>query len=220
MKIAIVAATGGIGQQVLRQAVPDHDVTAIVRDPGRLALPVPAVTVDLLATDPSALASALHGTDAVLSCVGRRSRSDAGVAWRGTQAIVEAMRAAGVRRIVGISAGPIGTVPSPQHPRPPRHDPGDGPIVRSILSPLIKAVLRQPYADLARMEDVLRGSGLDWTVLRPPRLTNGPVTGRYRTAHGRNVLHGVRISRADVAHFMLQALDQPDTIRQTVAVAY
>ena len=220
MKIAIIAATGGIGQQALRQAAADHDVTAIVRDPSRLAVPVPAVTVDLAAADPSALAGALHGADAVLSCLGRRSRTDAGVTWHGTEAIVEAMRAAGVRRIVAISAGPIGTVPSPQRPRPPRHDPGDGLIVRSILSPLVKAALRRPYADLARMEDVLRGSELDWTVLRPPRLTNGPLTGKYRTAYGRNVRHGVRISRADVAGFMLQALDEPDTIGQIVAVAY
>jgi putative NADH-flavin reductase len=220
VKLTIFAATGGIGQQVLRQAVPDNDVTAVVRDPGRLSVPVPVVTANLAAADPAALATAVQGADAVLSCLGRRSRADAGIAARGTLAIVEAMRATGVRRIVVISASPIGTVPSPGRPVPPRHDPGDGFFVRHLLTPLISTVFRRPYADLARMEDVLRDSGLEWTVLRPPRLTNGPLTGVYRTAYGHNVRRGLLISRADVAHLMLRVLDQPESIRQTVGVGY
>jgi uncharacterized protein YbjT (DUF2867 family) len=70
------------------------------------------------------------------------------------------------------------------------------------------------------MEDVLRASGLDWTSVRPPYLTNGPSTGRYRTARERNVRRGLRLSRADAAHFMLQALAQPSTIGHAIAVAY
>jgi uncharacterized protein YbjT (DUF2867 family) len=69
------------------------------------------------------------------------------------------------------------------------------------------------------LEDILRHSDLDWTAVRPPRLTDKPLTGTYRTAHGRNLRRGLAISRADVAHYMLRALDQPETIRQTVGVA-
>jgi uncharacterized protein YbjT (DUF2867 family) len=69
------------------------------------------------------------------------------------------------------------------------------------------------------MEDVLRGSELDWTVVRPPRLTGKPLTGRYRTAFGQNIRGGIFVSRANVAHYMLRAVDQPETYRQTVGIA-
>jgi uncharacterized protein YbjT (DUF2867 family) len=69
------------------------------------------------------------------------------------------------------------------------------------------------------MEDVLRDSDLDWTIVRPPRLTDKPVTGRYRTAYGQNIRRGVFVSRADVAHYMLSVLDNPETFRQTVGIA-
>jgi putative NADH-flavin reductase len=69
------------------------------------------------------------------------------------------------------------------------------------------------------MEDLLCRSGLDWTVVRPPRLTQGPLTGTYRTAYGRNLRRGLSFSHADVAHLMLRVLDQPETIKQVVGVA-
>ena len=69
------------------------------------------------------------------------------------------------------------------------------------------------------MEDVLRASDLDWTVVRPPRLTDKPVTGRYRTAYGQNIRRGVFVSRADVAHYMLSVLDNSETFHQTVGIA-
>src|SRR5579859_3394694 len=221
MKLTIFAATGGIGRQLLDQAIAaGHDVTAVVRDPAKLPREVPAVRADLSAPDPAALEAAIGGTGAVLSALGPRSRSDAGITASGTRAIVDAMRATGVRRILVVSAAPVGTVPSPGNPHPLKHDPGDGFFMRHLPSPMIQAILREHYADLARMEDVLRDSGLDWTSVRPPRLTNGPVTGRYRVAYGRNLRRGLTISRADVAHYMLHALDDPDSVGQTVGVAY
>jgi uncharacterized protein YbjT (DUF2867 family) len=69
------------------------------------------------------------------------------------------------------------------------------------------------------MEGLLCDSGLDWTVVRPPRLTDRPLTGAYRTATGRNLRRGFLVSRADVAHLMLRVLDQPQTIGQAVGVA-
>jgi putative NADH-flavin reductase len=220
MKLTIFAATGGIGRQALEQALAaGHDVTAVVRNPKKLSGEVRIVTADLAAPDPAALESAVAGADAVLSALGPRSRSEAGIVSRGTRAIVQAMQATDVRRIVVVSAAPIGTVPSPGRPKPPKHDPGDGFFMRNLLSPLVKAALRKPYADLALMEDILQDSGLDWTVVRPPRLTNGPLTGTYRTAYGRNVRGGIRVSRADVAHLMLRALEQPETIKQTIGIA-
>jgi putative NADH-flavin reductase len=224
MKLTIFAATGGIGRQILEQAVDaGHDVTAVVRNPQKLpadlSRQVRVVTADLAAPDPAMLESAVDGADAVLSGLGATSNSEAGIATQGTRAIVAAMKAAGTRRIIVVSAGPIGTVPSPGRPNPPRHDPGDGFLMRHLGAPLTKAAFRKHYADLAQMEGVLSGSDLDWTAVRPPRLTDRPLTGTYRTARGQNLRSGIFISRADVAHFMLRALDQPETIRQTIGVA-
>jgi putative NADH-flavin reductase len=224
MKLTIFGATGGIGGQLLEQAVAaGHEVTAVVRDPRKLVPSrngVRVVTADLAAPEPGVLESAVAGAVAVLSGVGPRPMAKAGVAEHGTRAIVRAMQATGVRRIEVVSAAPISTVPSPGRPNPPRDDPGEGFVMRNVLTPFMKAVLGDRYADLARMEDLLRASGLDWTIVRPPQLTNGPLTGTYRTALGQNLRRGVRISRADVAHEMLAALERPATIRQEVGIAY
>ncbi|MDT7591729.1 MAG: hypothetical protein QOH45_1260 [Pseudonocardiales bacterium] len=220
MKLTIVAATGGIGRHLLEQALAaGHEVTAVVRNPSRLSTPARVVTADLAVSGSAALETAVAGADAVLSGLGARSTADTGVAERGTRAVTEAMRATGVRRIVVVSAAPIGTVASPGRPHPPKYDPGDGFAMRYLLGPLVKAALRGHYADLARMEDVLRDGELDWTAVRPPRLTDKALTGSYRTAPGQNLPGGVRISRADVAHLMLRVLDEPETIKQAVGIA-
>lgn len=220
MKLTIFAATGGIGRHILNQAVEaGHDVTAVVRNPGKVSGPIRIVKADLASSDPEILQSAIDGADAVLSGLGARSKAEAGVAWRGTRAMVQAMRATDVRRIVVVSAAPIGTVPSPGIPNPPKHDPGDAFLMRHVFGRLVKAALREHYADLARMEDVLRESTLDWTVVRPPKLNDKALTGTYRTAYGQNVRGGWSVSRADVAHCMLDVLDHPETIGQAIGMA-
>ena len=220
MKLTIFAASGGIGRHLVGQALAaGHDVTAVARNPASLPAEVRAVRADLATAQPAALATAVGGADAVLSALGPRSKADYGIATTGTRAIVGAMEAAGVRRLVVVSAAPVGTIASARRPRPPKHDSGDGFVMRHLLSPLITAALRDLYVDLARMEDTLADSGLDWTAVRPPRLTNGPETGAYRTASGRNLRRGLTVSRADVAHLMLAALGQPETIGHAIGIA-
>src|SRR5215468_9217296 len=133
MKLTIIAATGGVGRHLLRQALDaGHDVTAVARNPAKLPSEVAAgaaaraATADLANPGPQALESAVAGADAVLSAPGPHTNADAGIAAPGTAAIITAMRTAGVRRIVAISASPVATTPSPGRPDPPRHDPGDG----------------------------------------------------------------------------------------------
>jgi hypothetical protein len=155
----------------------------------------------------------------VLSGLGPRNARQAGITSVGTRAIVAAMKATGARRILVVSAAPVSTVPSPERPNPPRHDPGEGFVMRNVLTPMVKRVLRAHYHDLAIMEDVLRTSGLDWTSVRPPRLTDKPLTGVYRTALERNLRGGALIPRADVAHFMLAAVNDPATIGHAVGIA-
>jgi putative NADH-flavin reductase len=220
MKLTIIAATGGVGRELLEQAVAaGHDVTAVARNPGKLSRQVRALTADLAAPDPAALESAVAGADAVLSGLGPHSNSDAGIASAGTPAVVAAMKAAGVRRIVAVSAAPVSTVPTPSRPSPPKHDPGDGFFMRHLLSHIANARLGKVFADLAQMEDILAESGLDWTVIRPPQLTGKPLTGTYRTAYGQNLKGGLSVSRADVAHLMLRVLNQPETIGQAIGIA-
>jgi putative NADH-flavin reductase len=221
MRLTIVAATGGIGRELIRQArAAGHDVTAVVRNPARITDPIRVIQVDLAQPDAAALQSAVKGADAVLSALGARTSAEAGVAWRGTQAVIDAMDHTDTQRLVIVSAAPMGTVPSPARPRPPRHDPGDGFFMRHLGARFAKAAFRTHYADLARMEDAVRASDLDWTMARPPKLTDKPLTGVYRTALGQNVRGGFSISRADVAHQMLACITDPSTIRQTVGMAY
>jgi len=220
MKLTIIAATGGVGRELLEQAVAaGHDVTAVVRNPRKLSRDVHVVTADLAAPNPAALESAVAGADALLSGLGPHSNSDAGIASQGTPALVAAMKATGVRRIVAVSAAPVSTVPTPSRPSPPKHDPGDGFFMRYLLSHIANARLGKVFADLAQMEDILAESGLDWTVVRPPQLTGKPLTGTYRTAYGQNLKGGLSVPRADVAHLMLRVLGQPETIHQAIGIA-
>lgn len=221
MRLTIVAATGGIGRHLVEQAVAaGHEVTAVARRPRALPAGVRAVAVDLADPDPRALAGAVRGADAVLSALGPRDpRADAGITSHGTRAIVAAMRAEHARRIIIVSAAPVGPVPVPGRAEPPRHDPGDGLLMRYLGGPLARAMFGRHYADLAVAERLLRDSGLEWTVSRPPKLTDKPLTGSYRTAVNRNVRGGFSVPRADVAHHMLALLGRPDTSGQIIGIA-
>ena len=153
MKLTVFGATGRIGGEVVRQALAaGHEVTAVVRDPSRLAARDPrleVVTVPSLA-DPEPLGPAVAGRDAVLSGVGPRKRSDNRVASESTRGILGAMTAHGVRRLVAVSAAPVGPAPD-----------GDGWLDRRLLRPFITTLLRDVYADLAVMEG--RSGTAVWT---------------------------------------------------------
>jgi len=221
MRLTIIAATGGIGRHLVEQAVAaGHDVTAVARDPREMPAGVRAVAVDLTHPDMPALASAVRGADAVLSALGPRNpRADAGITSQGTRAIVTAMHAEHVRRIIIVSAAPVGPVPVLGQPTPPRRDPGDGFFMHYLGTPLTHAMFGRHYTDLAVTEQILRDSGLEWTVSRPPKLTDKPLTGTYRTALNRNIRGGFSVPRADVAHHMLAMINQPDTVKQIVGIA-
>ncbi|MFF4402079.1 NAD(P)-dependent oxidoreductase [Streptomyces sp. NPDC001480] len=210
MNLTVFGATGGIGQEVVRQALAaGHRVTAVVRDPARLDVTGAGLEVfraDL--ADPEAVRPAVTGRDAVLSGLGPRSRKDAGVAARLTRTVLRAMETEGVRRVLVVSAGPVGPEPA-----------GDGFLDRGVRG-IVSALLKDVYADLREMEDELARSGTDWTSVRPPRLQDKPLTGSYRTVVGGFPPRGRFIARADVAHAMLAMIDDPGTVKQGVGVAY
>jgi uncharacterized protein YbjT (DUF2867 family) len=211
MRVTVFGATGGIGGHIVRQALDaGHKVTAVVRDPARFDVSHPALEVATVPglTDPEVLRPVLEARDAAISGVGPRGRKDGPVASSTTRGILRAMEASGVRRFVAVSAVPVGPVPE-----------SESFVNRRILLPFISAFARDVYVDLAEMEDEIRRSTTEWTIVRPPKLVNKPLTGKYRTIVGGNVPRGYTISRADVAHLMLRVLEQPETIKQTIGIA-
>lgn len=205
MNITVFGATGGTGTSLLRQAMAGgHRVTAVVRDRARLAVTGPDVVIaDVL--DPAAIKPAVAGADAVISAIGPRGSGPTTISQASAAAIIEAMQAAGTRRLVTIS-GSIVT------------DAGDDVFLR-LLKPLVRGTrLRYVCADMRRAEEEVRRSGLDWTIMRPPRLTGQPPAGHYRTAIDRNLRREYAISRDDLAACMLGLLDDPASVHKHVTV--
>jgi putative NADH-flavin reductase len=210
MKLVVFGATGGVGRQLVLQALEDgHSLTAVVRDPARFREEHPSlrvVTVPQL-SDVDRVVEVVAGGDAVLSGVGPRSRKDVAAASGSTRGIIGGMGVAGVERVVVVSAAPVG---------PAALD--DSWFDRLVVNPLVSRVFSGIYADLARMEAELAASGLKWTVVRPPRLTDKPL-GQYRTAYGANVARGHFAARADVAHLMLASLTDDRAVNTAVGIA-
>lgn len=196
MNILIVGASRGIGLQLLLQALTaGHTVTALARHPERIVAShdrLRKVRCDIL--DEQCLTAALAGQDGVACTIGKKTpweqRSD--FFSRGTQTLLRAMRTAGVRRLVCVTG--IGAGDSRGH---------GGVLYDRLFRPLL---LKGVYDDKDRQEALIRASDTDWTVVRPGFLTNGPVTGNYKVLTDLAGVTAGRISRADVAHFMLQEL--------------
>jgi putative NADH-flavin reductase len=203
MRLLILGATGGIGRLLVRFALErGHDVTAFARSPQKITLRHNRLEVhqgNLL--DTGQLAKEMTGHDAVLSAFGSatlrvtRMRSDFG------RAVAEAMRVSGVKRILLVSSAFL--FPEINFP---------GRVLRGVL-------FGNVIVDDAGMELAISRDFLDWTIVRPPRLTNGPITQKYRVADGRLPQGSLVISRADVADFILKEVERPTHLQQFVAVA-
>jgi putative NADH-flavin reductase len=209
MRVTVFGATGRIGSELVRQAIEaGHEVVAVVRDPARLTVPagpgLGVVTADVM--DPAQIAPAVKGSNAVVSALGPRKGGPVTVLADSARSILTAMEDAGVRRLVAVSAS--GAFIEPTEPF----------ITRVVVKPLLQRSLRDAMADTRRMEDEIWASDTDWSLMRPPRLTNAPGRGRYRREIGQNV--GRSIARADVADAILAALADPGTIGHTVGIGY
>jgi uncharacterized protein YbjT (DUF2867 family) len=212
MKLTVFGATGGIGGQVVEQALAQgHKVAAVVRETSAYDVVHPSLEVFRVPglTSPDELRPALDGSTAVVSGVGARSRKAGPVASRSTRSILAAMAAVGVRRLVAVSAIPLGPVP-----------PDESFLNRRVLLPMINAFAADVYADLRVMEADIMSSSTEWTIVRPPKLTNRSLTGKYRISIGDTVPRTFSVSRADVAHLMLAAIDDLTMLNQPVSVGY
>lgn len=212
MRLTVFGASGGVGQEIVRQALAGgHEVTAVVRDKARLPMTgerLEVIEIPMI-QNPEQLRGAVAGRDAVLSAVGPRTRKQAGMTAPVTRTIRQAMELTGVRRLVVVSASPLGPVPE-----------GQPFLLRTVITPIINQIFKENYVDLRIMEADLASSDLDWTAVRPPQLLNTPTTGVYRTAVDANLRGGRKISRGDVAHAMLALVGDPATFGHGVGVAY
>jgi putative NADH-flavin reductase len=211
LRLTIFGATGGTGRHLVRQALDaGQEVTAVARTPARMDLRHDRLRVvrgDVL--DPASIAPALSGAEAVVSAIGPDGgRGPSSVMSAGTRHIIEAMQHAGVRRLIVVSAAPIGDAEGGTLP------------YRLLVRPLLWALFRNVYEDMDRMEESVRTSGTDWTIMRPPRLTNGPRTGRYRTAPNTALRRGNLLSRADLADAILRLPADPDAVKAAIAIGY
>lgn len=210
MKLLVFGATGGTGRHLVEQAVGEHDVTAFVRNPsafgfshGKLAI----VQGDVM--DAAAVERAMPGHDAVLCALGAPATRTGTIRSEGTRNIVRAMERTGIRRLVCQASLGYGDSVEVLD-RTPLH-------FKYIVVPLL---LRKAFADHARQEDVIRESRLDWIIVRPGNLTDGPRTGAYRhgfPAGDPNIK--VEVSRADVAEFMLKQLTDDTYLHRTPGVS-
>lgn len=209
MKIPVVGGTRGIGRQLVEQALASgHSVTALARHPGRPAIEherLTKVQADIL--DAQSLSGAMAGQDAVCCAIGVKTPwEQPGVFSKGTERLLAAMEASAVRRLVCVTG--IGAGDSRGH---------GGFLDDRVFFPLL---LKSVYADKDRQEARIRAADLDWTIVRPGFLTNGPLTGRYRVLTDLAGVTAGRISRADVAHFMLQELSANRYLRQAPLLTY
>src|SRR5712692_5286191 len=200
MNLVVLGATGGTGRLVVEQALADgHTVTALVRSPERLALRNPNLHVIAgQATDPSAVARALDGADALISTLGGSGSliSDS------TQAIIDAAPKAGVSRVVVLSSFLV---------ERDRFDP----ITRLLTGLAMGSMIKDKSAG----EKALRESDLDWTIVYATALTDGPAGGPVVVlTEGRKWSLSQRIARADVAAWLVQAATSPQTSRRSVSI--
>lgn len=202
LRLAIFGATGGTGAELARLAMAHgHDVRALVRSPKRLRLVNNGHLRVVLgnALDREAVSQTLLGTDAALVCLGQ-----GGNVWHNTRAvsggvaqILAVMQTTGARRIVVESAFGAGESWAQ---------------AAWSVRVMIRTLLRVPYAEKNRMEPELRRSGLDWTILRPTWLTHEAATGHFVVTSEPPLQW--KISRADVAQAMLQAVEENLWVRE------
>jgi putative NADH-flavin reductase len=202
MQIALFGATGGTGRQVLEQAIASgHTVTALVRDPAKIEARSGLTLVHGDVLDQEATSRCVAGSQAVI-CVLGSGVGDEPVEAQGTQRILEAMRTNGVRRLIAVTSLGVGDSRGQ---------------VGAQFRQAMDTVLQPIIAAKTEQERLIRESSLDWTIVRPGGLDDGPRTGAYRCGTEPTLMAGL-ISRADVAEFVLRQLSDTTYLHRCPAV--
>lgn len=206
--VAIFGATGRAGGHLVQQALErGYCVRALARDPAKLETQDERlVAIQGSLSDKARVEQVIAGADVVLSVLGPTSNEPTFEISQGTETIIAAMKKHGVTRLI-ISAGAgVG-------------DPEDAPkLFNKLINVALKATARNVYEDMVKTVALVRDSGLDWTVVRVPRLTDGPKTGHIRVGMvGKGT--GANLTRADMAEFMLKQIDDGRHLRQAPVIS-
>src|SRR5882724_571531 len=200
MKLFVIGATGRTGQEVVQRALArGHQLTAFVRSPEGVGIRNERLTiVKGDATDEEQLFNAMQNHDAVISTLGPREVFKPGSLLHDSAlATTRAMKRTGIKRLVVLSAA--------------AHFPG-------IPNRIASFIMRNHMRDSLAMEEVVQASGLDWTIARPPRLTEEQYT-TYRSREGAAPKMGFTLARKAVAAFMLDAIEQTKHLQKIVGIA-
>jgi len=210
MHILIMGANGGIGKQTVEYALAHgHQVTALLRNPAKLTLTHPRLTIvqgDV--RRPESYEQHLENKDAVISALGDGMNKPTDLYSAGNAILMQAMKKMGTTRAFFISASAIEV--SPVQPW----------YIRLVTKYLVQKLFGHGYADQRIMEKLVKESGINWTIVRPPQLNDKPVTGHYRVAVNGFLKDCLRISRADVAHFMIGNINNPQMYQSTIEIGY
>ncbi len=212
MNILLFGATGGTGKEILAKLLgANHQVAALVRNPENLKDISEHQRLNIIRGsihNPDTYQKAMNNCDLVISALGTgTSRKPTEVYSKGGQQIISAMRKANKKRLITLTAGAF----DPTDPATQNF------IVKYIVQPLFKNI----YADMRRWETILENSkDIDWTIVRPSRLTNGKEKGNYRVGLNHCPKRGSKISRKDLADFIVKQLDNETYVRQKAVIAY
>jgi putative NADH-flavin reductase len=208
MKLTIFGATGGTGQELVKQALADgHEVTAFVRTPSKMTTVHDNLHVKQGELNQhEKLAEAIAGADAVLSTLGPTSNKPEKVVTKGMEGIIAGMKRHGITRLIATTGAGV-------------PDPHDEPkLINHIISFALKLMARHVLADSLSMVEAIRQSDLDWTIARAPRLTDNPATGQIKAGYVGQGL-GTQLTRADYARFMLDQLNDDNWVRKAPALS-
>ena len=203
MNLAIFGATGGTGRQLVEQALEEgHTVTVLVRNPA--AFPMQYERLSLVqgdVRDRARVETVVAGQDAILSALGTNQRGPVSVCTDGIQRILMAMTRSHVRRLLVVSA--YGAAES-------HH--------RDLYNLFLWTLLKEKMMDKERMEELIKHSDVDWTLIRPSFLTDGPRTQQYHSSPDLRMHVTSHISRADVAACMLQRITDTASVHKALAI--
>jgi putative NADH-flavin reductase len=211
MKLTVFGATGGIGREVVTQALDDgHDVNAYVRNPAKLGVANPHLTIvpgEL--TDRDSVQRTVAGADAMISALGPSlDRKATGMPLvGGTRAIVDAVRAEGVERYIGMAT-------------PSLRDPRDARSALGVIVPIMgRMMFSRAYRELLEMSEIVTASDVDWTIARFTRPVDRPAKGTVRAGFLGVDRVGATITRADVAAFLLGQVADEQFSRAAPAIS-
>src|SRR5450631_970591 len=209
MRICVIGASRGIGYELILIALEEgHEVTVLLRNPAKLNISdsrLKIVKGDIL--DSSSVTAAIAGQDAVCLCIGiPPTRKPVNVFSRGAERVLAAIDRESHQKLITVTG--IGAGDSKGH---------GGFFYDRLINPLLLGTI---YADKDRQESIIKASDVEWLIVRPGFLTNGPRTGKYRVIENLSGITAGKISRADVADFMLKQLSTPTYFRKTPLLTY